>query len=209
MTPTLVQRRVVFEAMRLEPGTDDYKDVCDWIARNRGEGVTFTPSHDGAGSVTIVVDCEDEGVSCSFTAGPGDWIVRREFDFDVLSAKDFHATWIAVPPAVPDDEGARAARSGLGAMRWDGTRPSIERLCRWVNDGPPPPTLPGEEPCDEPLLTYTFTGPDDVDDVLLAEADDFVRVLPGDVVLRDATNEVHRVPADVLAALVRAAGVDS
>lgn len=53
------------EAMRLQPGTDNYKDVCDWL---HGSGVEV--HHNGEGMVFFT------SVTGPAQAGPGDWVVR-------------------------------------------------------------------------------------------------------------------------------------
>lgn len=65
MTPQTFQKKPVrVQAMHLDPGTDNWKDVCDWIAGagqqvNAAEGTVYIPTLEG-----------------TMAAQPGDWIIR-------------------------------------------------------------------------------------------------------------------------------------
>lgn len=62
------KKPVTIEAMRLQPGSDNYKDACDWIhSATRGE----VPVHwDAIGAVYI------DTLEGQMRADPGDWIIR-------------------------------------------------------------------------------------------------------------------------------------
>ncbi len=66
------------------------------------------------------------------------------------------------------------------AMRWDGSRASLDRLCKWVNAG---------TDADDPLLAYTFYTATDAWDVTLETDSDFEGVEPGDWIVCDETGE--------------------
>lgn len=68
-------------------------------------------------------------------------------------------------------------------MTYDGTRASIDALCRWVND-----QWRGWHPGDDPLITYEFSGVDDVSNPLFAQPDgDFDEIREGDWIVLDGT----------------------
>lgn len=71
-----VQREV--EAIRLQPGTDNYKDVCDWL---HGYGVEV--SHNGEGTVFF------QSATGTGRAGPGDWVVCRDGFFFMVPDGQF------------------------------------------------------------------------------------------------------------------------
>jgi hypothetical protein len=77
----------------------------------------------------------------------------------------------------------------IEAMQWDGTRASIERLCRWVND----------RPCefDDPTLSYTFTTANDVDDVQIWTLEGSHLVSPGDFVIQGVAGEFYACKPDI------------
>jgi len=66
-------------------------------------------------------------------------------------------------------------------MEWDGSRQSIDALCWWVN------TQWAEwHPGEDPLLTFEFTGADDVNRPRFAQPDgDFENVQVGDWFVSD------------------------
>ncbi len=68
----------------------------------------------------------------------------------------------------------------IEAMQWDGTRPSIETCCRWVNAG-----------VEEPILDYVFTGPDDVADVQIASLEGPHLVSAGDWIIKGVAGEFY------------------
>lgn len=72
------------------------------------------------------------------------------------------------------------------AMQWDGTRSSIEAICRWANDG-----------ADEPWVDYVFTGVDDVQDVYCHTLEGPLCVSPGDFVIRNVQGEFYPRTPDV------------
>lgn len=77
----------------------------------------------------------------------------------------------------------------IEAMRFDGSRPSIEAICRWAND---------ERPADEdPWITYTLTGPDDVEDVLIDTLEGHMAVSPGDLVIKGVHGEFYPCKPDI------------
>ena len=74
----------------------------------------------------------------------------------------------------------------VDAAQWDGTRKSIEGVCRWVNYGQ-----------DEPLLSYTFTGPDDVSDVQVWTLEGPLSVSPGVWIIRGVQGEFYPCKPDI------------
>lgn len=71
----------------------------------------------------------------------------------------------------------------IEAARFDGSRASIEAICRWANDC----RLADEDP----WITYTFTGPDDVHDVLVDTLEGHMSVSPGDYVIKGVQGEFY------------------
>lgn len=63
------------------------------------------------------------------------------------------------------------------SMTWDGTRESIDAICKWVNTNDN----------NDPIITYVFTSEKEIKDVLIwsDEQRDFVGVEPGDTVHQD------------------------
>jgi len=74
----------------------------------------------------------------------------------------------------------------IQAQQWNGTRGSIDALCRWVNDGQ-----------DEPILSYTFSGADDVDDVQVWTLEGPMGVSPGDWIIRGVKGEFYACKPDI------------
>ena len=90
----------------------------------------------------------------------------------------------------------------IEAMCFDGTRPSIEAICRWAND---------YRPVDEgPWITYVYTGGlDDVGQILTATAGDYVlvdtleglmRAEPGDWIIKGVKGEFYPCKSDIFEA---------
>src|SRR5690242_15622573 len=78
------------------------------------------------------------------------------------------------------------------AMQWDGSRQSIDAICRWAND---------DRPLDEdPWVTYVFTGADDVRDVLISTLEGAMAVRPGDYVIRGVKGEFYPCKPDIFEA---------
>ena len=86
------KKPVVIEAMQLVPGTDNYKDVCDWmLSVDAAEGY----SHSGDGSMLI------RTLEGTMQADPGDWIIRGvQGEFYPCKSDIFEATY----ERVADDE---------------------------------------------------------------------------------------------------------
>ena len=90
----------------------------------------------------------------------------------------------------------------IEAMRWDGTRQSIDAICRWAND-----YRPVEE---DPWITYVYTGGlDDVGQILTATAGDYVlidtleglmRAEPGDWIIKGVKGEFYPCKSDIFEA---------
>jgi hypothetical protein len=74
-------------------------------------------------------------------------------------------------------------------MQWDGSRASIERLCRWVNDRP--------SEFDEPTLSYTFTTADDVERRADLDARGPHLVSPGDFIIQGVAGEFYACKPDI------------
>ncbi|HEV2928402.1 MAG TPA: hypothetical protein VGW74_06905 [Propionibacteriaceae bacterium] len=90
--PTRYRKKPVeVEAMRLLPGTDNWKDVCDWLAARGGE-----PHMVGEGAVEI------ETLEGVMRADPGDYVIRGiQGEFYPCKPDIFEATYDVVPsPAV-------------------------------------------------------------------------------------------------------------
>ena len=67
-TPTKHRKKpVVIEAMQLEPDTDNWKDVCDWM--NRADPRPEF-GHVGGGVVRITT------LDGEMRAEPGDWVIK-------------------------------------------------------------------------------------------------------------------------------------
>ena len=94
--------------------------------------------------------------------------------------------------AVPVAEKWRKKPVVIEAMCFDGTRPCIEAICRWAND-----TRPADE---DPWITYVFTGPDDVEDVLVDTLEGHMRVDVGDYVIRGVKGEFYPCKPDIFEA---------
>lgn len=77
----------------------------------------------------------------------------------------------------------------IEAMSWDGSRPSIEACCRWVNEG-----------AEEPILSYVFTGPDDVSDVRIWTLEGEHLVSPGDWIIKGVAGEFYACKPDIFEA---------
>jgi len=90
---------------------------------------------------------------------------------------------------VPVAEKFRKKPVVIEAMRFDGTRPSIEAICRWAND-----YRPAE---DDPWITYVFTGPDDVQDVLIDTLEGHMRADPGDWIIKGVKGEFYACKPDI------------
>lgn len=75
----------------------------------------------------------------------------------------------------------------IEARQWDGTRAGIDALCRWANT----------EVEDEPVLSYIFTGPDDVSDVQIATLEGFLHVSPFDWIVKGVQGEFYPVKPDI------------
>jgi hypothetical protein len=80
----------------------------------------------------------------------------------------------------------------IEAMQFDGTRPCIEAICRWANDH----RLTEEDP----WVTYVFTGPDDVQDVLIDTLEGHMAVSPGDFVIKGVQGEFYPCKPDIFEA---------
>ena len=65
--------------------------------------------------------------------------------------------------------------------QWDGTRASIEALCRWAN--------PESDPMDDATLTYTHFGSDDVCEVDMVGPSGYESVTAGDWIVRTSNGE--------------------
>lgn len=82
------------------------------------------------------------------------------------------------------------------AMQWSrsshATPASLDRICRWVNDGPRPPLLDGEEEDGDPIIDYVTEG-GLVVDVSIFTTRQHTRLYPGHWVVRreDGHYEVH------------------
>jgi hypothetical protein len=83
------KKPVEIEAMRLIAGTDNYKDVCDWInTSNRDDLDMPGPTYNEDGSVNIPT------LEGTMTASPGDWIIKGvEGEFYPCRASIFEATY--------------------------------------------------------------------------------------------------------------------
>lgn len=79
------------EAMRLLPGTDNYKDVCDWL---HGRGVDV--NHNGEGLVRWRTETGNIAA-----AGPGDWVVCSDGKFFCLGDHTFRLTHDEVRDLLP------------------------------------------------------------------------------------------------------------
>jgi hypothetical protein len=85
--------------MRLEPGTDNWKDACDWI---HGETVRGTTPDADAGGPRMVDDGAVEIATLEgvMRADPGDWIIRGvKGEFYPCKPDIFDATYEAVTEA--------------------------------------------------------------------------------------------------------------
>lgn len=82
----------------------------------------------------------------------------------------------------------------IEAEHWDGSRPSIEKICRWVNDGQ-----------EEPIIDYTFTGADDVDDVQIDTLEGPHHVSPGDWIIRGVAGEFYACKPEIFSQTYEAA----
>jgi len=83
--PKFRKKPVVIEARRLIPGTDNWKDVCDWI-----QGADPRPDfgHLGGGSVRITT------LEGDMIASPGDWIIKGvQGEFYPCKPDIFEATY--------------------------------------------------------------------------------------------------------------------
>jgi hypothetical protein len=89
VTPNRYRKKPVeIDALRLTPGTDDWKDVCDWIAGAGGH-----PSMVGKGAVEI------ETLEGVMRADPGDYVIRGvKGEFYPCKPDIFEATYEAVTP---------------------------------------------------------------------------------------------------------------
>jgi hypothetical protein len=90
MEPSRYRKKpVVIEAMRLIPGTDNWKDVCDWMHRSDPRP-DFGHYGDGAVRITTL-----EG---TMYADSGDWIIRGvQGEFYPCKPDIFEATYEALP----------------------------------------------------------------------------------------------------------------
>ncbi len=88
------KKPVIIEAMQLIPGTDNWKDVCDWMRRSgvgsfghAGDGVVFINTLEGR-----------------MEASPGDWIIKGVAgEFYPCKPDIFEATYELVgPPPIPE-----------------------------------------------------------------------------------------------------------
>jgi hypothetical protein len=106
------------EAMQLEPGTDNYKDVCDWV-----HGATRGAVHVRHDAGSVIIDG-------SLVAAPGDWVVRLAHGFVVAGG----ATAL-----FPDDQPADAQKSTVRLTHAIGPWRPGERLdvSAWTNHGKP------------------------------------------------------------------------
>jgi hypothetical protein len=76
------------------------------------------------------------------------------------------------------------------AMQWDGSRESIDAICRWAND---PLLVHG----DEPVVSYVYQGEDDVQDVIVWTLNGDVGLDPGEWVVRGVQGEFYPCKPDI------------
>ncbi|WP_211188222.1 hypothetical protein [Gordonia asplenii] len=80
----------------------------------------------------------------------------------------------------------------IEAMKWDGSRQSMDSLCAWVNSH--------SDPLDDPCLSYNFIGAADVSDPVLDTVEGDMRVTVGDWVIRGVAGEFYPCKPDIFAA---------
>jgi hypothetical protein len=86
----------------------------------------------------------------------------------------------------------------IEAGQWDGSRESIDALCRWVNAQPVPPEALGDaEENDTPTLSYTFASEDDVYDVQIWSLEGPHLVSPGDWIIKGVKGEFYACKPDI------------
>lgn len=90
----------------------------------------------------------------------------------------------------------------IEAMQWDGSRASIEAICRWANDVP---ISDAQEVVDEePWIDYTFAAPDDVSNVLCHTLEGPLNVSVGDWIIRGVQGEFYPCKPDIFDATYEA-----
>ncbi|MCD2109322.1 hypothetical protein O4214_30120 [Rhodococcus erythropolis] len=94
----------------------------------------------------------------------------------------------AASALLPATEPAEESQD-IKVMQWDGTRASIDAICKWVNSF--------DDDLDDHTVTYCFTSttPDDVFDVFLATLEGDVRVSDGDFIVRDTQGNFYSAEA--------------
>lgn len=81
----------------------------------------------------------------------------------------------------------------IEAMRWDGSRASIEAICRWANDG-----------ADEAWVDFTSFGANDVEEAQAMTLEGPLKVSPGDWVIRGVKGEFYPCKPDIFDATYEA-----
>lgn len=77
----------------------------------------------------------------------------------------------------------------IEAMQWDGSRPSIDAICRWAND-----PLPIDE---DWIIAYNTFGGDDVSDPRVGTLEGDMRIGVGDWVIKGVKGEFYPCKPDV------------
>ena len=83
----------------------------------------------------------------------------------------------------------------IEAMQFDGSRTSIDAICRWAKPIPAP-----GDPAEEPWVDYTYQGGGDVLDPMCHTLEGPLRISVGDWIIKGVAGELYPCKPDIFEA---------